>query len=112
MDFEKHVVRQIAWSGATFGPGPRTAGVCDHIRKELIEVEESNGSPAEWTDVAILGMDGLWRSIREQNPSLANDEIAELVVESILAKQNRNERRVWPDWRTMPADKAIEHVRS
>lgn len=111
MDWQQHIVRQIAWSGANFGPGPRTAGVCDHIRKELIEVEQSGGSPAEWTDVAILGMDGLWRAVRERNPTLDNDDIAELVVQCILTKQNRNERRVWPDWRTAPQDKAIEHVR-
>lgn len=113
MDWQQHIVRQIAWSGATFGPGPRTAGVSDHIRKELVEVDEANGCPAEWTDVAILAMDGLWRAVRAHNPpNLSNDEVAALVMQHIVDKQNRNERRAWPDWRTAPTDKAIEHVRT
>ena len=31
---------------------------------------------------------------------------------AIVAKQARNEARTWPDWRTAPLDRAIEHDRS
>jgi hypothetical protein len=112
MDMKQHLMRQMAWSRATFGPHPRTAGVIDHIRKELVEVEESNGSAAEWTDVAILAMDGLWRSVRAAHPHSASSDVAQMVIEFILRKQDRNELRDWPDWRTAPTDKAIEHVRT
>lgn len=34
MDLEQHLLRQRAFSRATFGPGARTQGVLDYIRKE------------------------------------------------------------------------------
>jgi hypothetical protein len=100
-DLVAHLTRQIKFSGATFGPGARTAGVCDHIRKELVEVEESGGSLAEWIDVVILALDGAWRS----------GATPQAIVEALLAKQSKNEGRVWPDWRLAEPGKAIEHVR-
>lgn len=33
------------------------------------------------------------------------------IVAALGAKQARNEARAWPDWRTAPPDRAIEHVR-
>jgi len=101
-DLVDHLHRQIKFSRATFGPGARLAGVCDHIRKELVEVEESGGSLAEWVDVIILAMDGAWRS----------GATAQQIVEALQAKQTKNEGRRWPDWRTADPGKAIEHVRS
>lgn len=113
-DFEAHLTRQAAFSRATFGPGKRTAGVTDHIRKELIEVAQSDGSPEEWVDVAILALDGLLRSIAFQNDVTGwrSDVAAETAVQMIVEKQSKNELRNWPDWRTAAADKAIEHDRS
>ncbi len=113
-DFEGHLTRQIVFSRANFGPGSRTEGVCDHITKELREVvaagcEESRSQ--EWVDVAILALDGLTRSIGARNPDWSSTDVAKIAVMMILAKQGKNERRTWPDWRTMSADKAIEHQR-
>ena len=113
MDLKQHLLRQMAWSHATFGPGERTAGVIDHIRKELIEVETAAGDSAEWVDVVILALDGLTRRLmfggggERANP----DHVAQVVCNMIQGKQSRNEAREWPDWRTAPKDKAIEHVR-
>lgn len=137
MDFIAHLTRQAAFSRATFGPGPRTRGVIDHIKKELREVEklyteELPGYPdpglpmltrpapeyvrhgaaaAEWTDVAILGLDGLLRSISAANPNWTFDMVAAEAASLIVAKQGKNELRDWPDWRQASPDKAIEHVR-
>lgn len=120
MDLYEHLRRQAAFSRATFGPTPRTKGVSDHIRKELVEVETASSAAErskEWTDVAILGLDGLLRSCREQlsgdNMGVANNsEIATMACRLIREKQDENEMRDWPDWRTMSADKAIEHDRT
>lgn len=101
-DFRAHLARQAEFSLRTFGPGSRVRGVADHIRKELAEVEKSNGSLDEWIDVVILGLDGCWRS------GVSPDEI----IAALVHKQAKNEARKWPDWRTMPADKAIEHDRT
>jgi hypothetical protein len=112
-DFEQHLVRQMVFSRATFGPGMRTEGVIDHIRKELVEVAESAGSSDEWVDVVILALDGLTRSIwAGPNYLFDADEAARLAVNCILHKQAKNERRNWPDWRTADPNKAIEHDRS
>lgn len=120
MDLRQHLSRQAAFSRATFGPYERTKGVSDHVRKELVEIEEATdaaGRSREWTDVVLLGLDGLLRSCREQcsSPNMGvpnNSEIADMACRLIREKQEENEMRDWPDWRTMSEDEAIEHDRS
>lgn len=101
-DLIGHLVRQREFSERTFGPGMRTAGVVDHIRKELIEIEAKPTDLDEWVDVILLAFDGAWRT--------GADPVD--IVAALVGKQMRNERRTWPDWRTAPAGKAIEHDRS
>ena len=94
--------RQREWSMRTFGPGDRAAGVIAHIRKELAEIEAAPGDLDEWIDVVILALDGAWRA--GHGP--------EAIAAAWEAKQAKNEAREWPDWRTMPVDGPIEHVRA
>ncbi|UNJ22077.1 pyrophosphohydrolase [Microcystis phage vB_MweS-yong2] len=101
-DLIAHLHRQRAFSEKTFGPGARTKGVIDHIRKELAEIEAAPADIEEWVDVIILAFDGAWRAGWEP----------ERIVEAIVAKQTKNEARQWPDWRTADPEKAIEHVRT
>lgn len=114
-DMETHLIRQAAFSHATFGPGPRTKGVMDHIKKEFEEIEtalDSGQIMEEWVDVAILGLDGLLRACKEfLGPAATFDAVAKLAASLIVAKQGKNELRNWPDWRTGSQDTAIEHVR-
>lgn len=113
MDLEQHLLRQMAFSHATFGPGRRTKGVIDHIRKELAEVEASDGSSHEWVDVVILALDGLTRQIAFTNAGRVDaDAVARAVCTLIRRKQTRNEERAWPDWRKADPDRAIEHDRT
>ena len=100
-DMLAHLRRQREWSERTFGPGARTAGVVDHIRKELREIEADPADVSEWIDVAILALDGAWRAGFQPQQ----------IIDALVAKQAKNEARQWPDWRTAPADKAIEHVK-
>lgn len=100
-DMLAHLRRQREWSERTFGPGSRAKGVVDHIRKELNEIEADPGDLKEWIDVVILGLDGAWRC----------GASPEEIIAALVAKQAKNEGRVWPDWRTSSPDKAIEHVR-
>jgi hypothetical protein len=102
-DLVAHLYRQKAHSEKTFGPGDRTKGILDHIRKELKEIEDVNGQDLEeWIDVIILACDAAWRS----------GHSPEEIVAKLQYKQTKNENREWPDWRTQPIDKAIEHVRT
>ena len=101
-DFEAHLIRQRDWSGRTFGPGGRAQGVADHIRKELREIEADPTDLSEWIDVVILALDGAWRSGAQPQQ----------IIAALVAKQTKNEARVWPDWRTSDPNKAIEHDRS
>jgi hypothetical protein len=97
-----HLQRQINWSTKTFGPGDRTYGIINHIRKELIEIEDSNGLDLEeWIDVIILAVDGAWRA--GANP--------EEIIAMWKYKQSKNEQREWPDWRMFNNGEPIEHVR-
>ena len=100
-DLSAHIARQREWSLRTFGPGPRTAGIIDHIRKELVEIEQAPDDLSEWIDVVILALDGAWRA---GGGSWS-------IVQTLLAKQVKNEARTWPDWRTAPDGQAIEHIR-
>ena len=100
-DMLAHLQRQREWSGKTFGPGARAAGVVDHIRKELVEVEADPGDLKEWIDVVILALDGAWRAGYQPQQ----------IIDGLVAKQTKNEARAWPDWRTVPEGKAIEHDR-
>jgi hypothetical protein len=115
MDLAEHLLRQMAFSHATFGPGRRMKGVIDHIRKELEEVEGSkHGSASEWVDVVILALDGLTRAMAYAPGSTERRDpatVAAAVCRVIVEKQSENEGRVWPDWRTADPGKAIEHVR-
>lgn len=142
MDLIAHLHRQAAFSKATFGPGARTKGVTDHIKKELKEVAKCYDDPAqvslgykhdsagpveitrdpymeekheaaadEWTDVAILGLDGLLRAIASAHPTWTFAEVAESAASRVFYKQCKNELRDWPDWREMSEDEAIEHKR-
>lgn len=111
----QHLARQAAFSRATFGPGARTLGVQKHIAKEFHEINELKDEADrchEWVDVAILGFDGLLRSISVAQPTWTFDRIAERALEMFVGKQGRNEMRTWPDWRGQPEDVAIEHDRT
>lgn len=101
-DFETHLARQADWSGKTFGPGARTEGVIDHIRSELDEIAAAPTDLSEWIDVAILALDGAWRS----------GATPQQIIAALQAKQLKNESRVWPDWRTVEPGKRIEHDRT
>lgn len=109
-----YIKRQRIWSERTFGPGDRTAGIIDHIQKELLEIEDDPDDLMEWVDVIILGFDGLWRAlaynmnIHDPSP----DDIGAVVCDLMEQKYFKNEARQWPDWRTAKTDKAIEHVRT
>lgn len=100
-DLVAHLYRQRAFSERTFGPGTRTAGVLDHIRKELHEIEAKPDDVSEWVDVILLALDGAWRA------GFSPEQIAQ----AIAAKQERNESRKWPDWRNADPGKAIEHIK-
>ncbi len=114
MDLEQHLIRQMVWSKATFGPGPRTEGVLDHIKKEISEVRDSGGAASEWVDLVILSLDGLTRELwagKDSSYPFYAGVAAKEAVEMIVNKQSKNERRDWPDWRTADPNKAIEHER-
>lgn len=95
-----YIARQALWSGETFGPGERTKGIADHIKKELVEVE-NDPTGTEYCDIVILALDGAWRKGMEPEDILAY----------MLEKQEVNFARKWPDWKLFSEDQAIEHIR-
>lgn len=97
----EHLVRQYNFSQETFGPGPRLAGVINHIGKEIAEVREHPHDVSEWADLIILAFDG----------ALRQGFMPQVILNAVRDKQEINEHREWPDWRLFSQDKAIEHVR-
>lgn len=102
-DLVAFIREQAAFSSKTFGPGrgtvPRTAAVIDHIRKELVEIEQNPHDLEEWIDVILLALDGAWR----------HGGTPKSICATLAAKLEKNQNRKWPDWRTAPMDKAICH---
>lgn len=97
-----HLARQLQFSMETFGPGPRTVGIIDHICKELNEIESTDGQDLmEWIDVIILACDGALRC----------GFTPQQISDALDAKQTINEGRKWPDWREFTTGQAIEHIR-
>ncbi len=95
------LVRQSDWAERTFGPGPRTEELLKHIEKEIIEVRDSGGVAEEWVDIALLALNGAVRS--GSSPFM--------VLCLLLAKQDLNEQRTWPDWCLAVPGEPQEHVR-
>lgn len=87
----------------TFGDRQeRTAGVLDHCRKELVEIEQAPGDLEEWVDLMFLALDGYRR-----NGGGAYD-----LADRFEFKLELLRLRTWPDWRTTPDSIAIEHDRN
>lgn len=104
-DLVAHVTNQQEFSFRTFGPlgqGQKPEGVITHLEKELNELRINPRDLEEWIDVVILGIDGATKS--GYSP--------EQIVTMLMAKQVKNERRNWPDWRKIDLSQAIEHVRT
>lgn len=89
----------IPWSRATFGDGKRTGGIIKHIRKELEEIESNPTDVTEWIDVAILALDGAWRS----------GHSAQEVVDALYAKLRVIRTRTYP--KPTSEDDPSEHNR-
>ncbi|ARV77543.1 hypothetical protein [Sinorhizobium phage phiM5] len=102
-DIIKHLRRQFKWSQETFGP-PEVRGYkgpLAHLRKELTEIEAAPDDLEEWADGALLLFDGAMRAGHSPEDFMA----------AIAAKFDKNQLRIWPDWRSADPDKPIEHVR-
>ena len=95
-----HLQRQQSFSKETFGENPRIAGVLDHIQKELKEAAANPDDISEWADIIILSFDGAMRA----------GHAPQEILDAVLAKQEVNENRTWPDWKTANPNKAIEHI--
>jgi hypothetical protein len=91
---------QMEWSRRTFGEAKRTLRICDHISKELKEIQDNPEDFQEWIDVIILAMDGFWR--HGGSPGR--------LMQMLRHKQSKNFARRW----LVPTneDVAVEHDRS
>lgn len=96
----KYLIDQREWSLKTFGPGTRTEGIVEHIRKELEEILKKPYDPLEWIDVLILALDGYWR--HGHPPSM--------IMRHLREKQEINFKREWPKDRGQ--GEPIEHIRT
>jgi hypothetical protein len=99
VDLVDYIEVQKEWSERVFGPGQRTKGICEHIRKELAEIEQAPADLMEWIDVVILALDGAWRA----------GHSAESISKALVEKFEINLKRKWP--MAGPENRAIEHIK-
>ena len=112
MDF---LINKARWSLDTFGTGARTKGLTEHIRKELLEIEEAPEDLLEWIDVFMLATDGFWRAYTAHHTS--EEEITYDVLERaaekfcylMMYKDNLNRSRKWP--KPTSQDHCNEHIK-
>jgi hypothetical protein len=97
----EHIKRQRDFSYKTFGPDYHSDRIINHIKKELKEIEDSPYDLEEWIDVILLALDGAWRTGAEP----------EVIASMLSLKQEKNENRNWPDWKTLGSDTPIEHIK-
>jgi hypothetical protein len=90
------------WSIKTFGPGQRTQGILDHIKKEVKEVEQNPLDLEEWIDIMLLAMNGAQRL-----GYTGND-----IIDCLQRKVLENCQRSWPDWKTANTGEAITHIKT
>lgn len=116
---------KAVWSLSTFGPGVRTRGITEHIRRELTEIEADPNDVMEWVDVVLLAMDGFWRAwmgrhIAEHNRAgraetwehfsqEVAEHVADVFLQWLIDKDGANRFRKWPP--PGPEDQPTEHVR-
>ena len=79
------------WSLKTFGPGKRTRGLVEHIRRELDEILAKPDDLTEPVDVILLAMDLYARAGGKS------------LMEDLRKKHNIN------TWRTWPAPESEDH---
>jgi hypothetical protein len=91
----------MSWQTDTFGPNQTLAGIRDHMRKEVKEIEDAPTDRTEPIDLIMLGISYL-RRLGMDAPS-----IVALWQQRMVSLKARD----WPDWRKADPDKAIEHVR-
>ena len=90
--------RQAEWSDRVFGKGYRLSGVINHIRKELVEIEESPGSLEEWGDAFGLLCDGARRQ------GFTADDVLRQWGEKLAINNKRN-------WGEPDENGTVEHIR-
>lgn len=100
-NFSSFLHRQAEWAIKTFGPGRNIKGVIAHIRQELEEIESDPDDILEWIDVIFLALDGARK--RGFTPNQ--------IIAALSDKQIMNEKRKWPDWRTIPDGQSINHIK-
>lgn len=101
MNLKKYLKEQFEFSEKTFGPPNGSSGVIDHIKQEIVEIEDDPQDIYEWIDIVILAFDGAYRE----------GFTPEQIADALQAKFNKNKTRKWPDWRTVEPGKAINHIK-
>lgn len=106
------LTRIVRWQWQTFGQADRRQGIIDHIKKELVEVQNFTNDPEEWVDLWFMATHGLWQTLSQMYPGYGSEQLAQLMLQGIEAKASKNEARNWPDRASQDPNKAVEHIRT
>ena len=87
MKFEKFIKKYGEFSDSAFGEGPRTTGIIEHLKREIVELEQNPLDQLEWVDIMFLSIDGIRRL----------GYTPEQIVDFMEEKFAINKSRTWSD---------------
>ena len=102
MNLITYLADQQLFSQKVFGPGYRTEALLAHITKEIEEVRKDPLDAEEWIDIVTLAFEGALRT------GLTPAEVCKVLE----YKLDKNKKRKWPDYRTHPENKPMEHLKN
>lgn len=83
--------------------------VIESIRWDLNLLAGGKNDLNLWVRLNLIATLGLVYALTDEGIDVTR--ATDMGFTMIMQKQEKNERRVWPDWRTASADAAIEHVK-
>src|SRR6476659_4947519 len=96
MTFDQSYKKANDWQIKTFGPYYSPKSIIDHIRKELIEIEEEPFILEEWIDLMFLAFAGASRLVKYHSPKLSSEDTVSVVRSAFDSKLKKNKARTWP----------------
>jgi hypothetical protein len=119
--FENFWHEQGEWSEKTFGPSSQRGpvGPLKHLAKEAEEsqiawraAEMSKGGQREQAEYAGFEEEMADDLSLVVDAARRGGMTPQRLLEKAMQKLEKNKASQWPDWRTQPADEAIEHDRT
>ena len=86
-NLEQFLKDQKSWSEKVFGTGKRTVGLCNHIRHELIEIENDPDNLEEWIEFEEIKHTAETVRFQEELAALKVDRGKNIAFHRLIARK-------------------------